>query len=139
MVSTPRASCQLDYTYEIVGADSDKQSRLASGFSGWDPPTFEYSNDHDFVGRHMIVVTATTLNGEQSSFMFELHIKTPCDLNSFVSIEPETMDAIYVYIVTDKSADDPFVIDFPSRSVITTPFQHDWCGDIITEVFFQLN
>ena len=79
------------------------------------------------------------LNGVTNSFTFELVLKTPCDLSSFVSITTEAKPVDVSYIITSFTEAAPYSLPLPNPIVVTTPFQHDWCGPVDLKVYFQDN
>ena len=76
------------------------------------------------------------VNGVTNSFTFDLVLKTPCDLTSFVSITTEPMPVGASYIITSFSDTAPYSLPLPDPTVVTTPFQHDWCGPVDLKVYF---
>ena len=136
MLSSPRPSCQVDYSYVFQGVTPDTQTDLAAGFTGWDPPMFSYTGDLNYVGSYTVDVIGN-VNDVENSFTFTLSLKTPCDQADFVQIVAGPMTTTYDYIVTDYSVMAPFEITLADATVVTSPIQHDFCGPIKTEVFFQ--
>ena len=62
------------------------------------------------------------VNGVTNSFSFDLVLKTPCDLPSFVSIATEPMPVGATYIVTSFTDAAPFSLPLPSFTQETVPF-----------------
>ena len=120
MVSVPISSCVISYSYVIVGADADTQTKLSSGFSGFNPPIFQYSADHDFVGTYQVEMTGD-VNGVTKTFTFDLILTTPCDLSSFVSITTEPVPEDASYIITSFTEAAPYSLPLPNPTVTTTP------------------